>query len=63
LKHTAATLPFCAGKCVKIDCSSHSTALVFVASPDTPLMFRCAASGPMRKSASRKIGASVPPAR
>ena len=53
LKHTAATLPFCAGKWVKMDCSSHSTALVLVARPETPVMFRRAASGPMRKSASR----------
>ncbi len=32
---------------------SHSAALVFVASPETPVMFRCAASGPTRKSAGR----------
>ena len=53
LKQTAAIEPFSSGKCVKIDASSHSTALVLVASPDTPVMLRCAASGPSRKSASR----------
>jgi hypothetical protein len=53
LKHTAATDPLLAGKCAKIDASSHSTALVLVASPETPVMLRCAASGPSRKSASR----------
>jgi hypothetical protein len=63
LKQIAATDPFSAGKCANSDASSHSTALVLVASPDTPLMLRCAASGPTRKSASRKTGDSMPPAR
>ena len=53
LKQTAAIDPFCAGKCVNSDERIHSMALVFVARPDTPVMLRCAASGPMRKSASR----------
>ena len=45
--------PFFSGKCAKIDAMIHSIALVFVAKPDTPVMLRCAASGPIRKSASR----------
>jgi hypothetical protein len=63
LKHTAATLPFCGGMWAKMLASSHSTALVLVARPETPVMLRCAASGPNRKSASRYTGLSVPPAR
>ena len=51
--YTAATEPLLAGKCAKIDWRSHSTALVFVARPETPVMLRCAASGPSKKSASR----------
>src|SRR5439155_36011 len=53
LKHTAAIRPLCPGECWKTDASRNSTALVFVASPETPERFRCAASGPSRKSASR----------
>src|SRR5262249_16849871 len=52
LKQTAATDPFFSGKCAKIDERIHSIALVFVARPETPVMFKCAASGPIRKSAS-----------
>jgi hypothetical protein len=43
LKQTAATDPLLAGKCAKSEASSHSTALVLVASPETPVMLRCAA--------------------
>jgi hypothetical protein len=63
LKQTAATRPFFAGKCANIEASSHSTALVFVARPETPLMLRCAASGPRRKSASSQTGDDVAPER
>ena len=46
LKQTAATDPFRSGKCVKIDDRIHSIALVFVARPETPVMFQRDPGGP-----------------
>jgi hypothetical protein len=51
LKQSAATEPLWAGKVWKMLVSRNSTALVLVARPDTPVMLRCAASGPSRKVA------------
>lgn len=62
MKQSAATDPLCAGNVWKMLARKNSTALVLVASPDTPVMFRCAASGPRRKSASRYTGAASPAA-
>jgi hypothetical protein len=53
LKQRAATLPLCRGNVWKMLVKRNSTALVFVARPDTPLILRWAASGPSRKSQSR----------
>ncbi len=63
MKHTAATDPLSAGSRWKMLASRNWTALVFVARPETPEMFRWADSGPRRKSASIQTGADRPPAR